>query len=318
MGAIAPTSRHHPSLAAVREVAERQHGLVTRAQLETAGLSAEAIKHRVRNGRLHRIWLGVYAVGRPTLTREGRWLAAVLACGDGAALSYLCAAALWQIWERAVPTRPQISVPTQGGRRGPRGIEIHRTAFGPDDVTARLAIPVTGLARTILDLAAAVNARQLRSVMRQAERLHRFDLAALREASYGAPQSSRKHARLRHALALYVPGAALTEADVEMAFLELCARHGLPAPECQVPIGRWRVDFLWRDLGLVVEIDDRQSHDGYVAFRDDRVRDRAMKAMGLEVMRFTRAEVLNTPAAVARELVRAHAALTDSIGFRAL
>src|SRR5262245_19972119 len=227
MGAIAPTIRHHTSLAAVLAIAQRQHGVVTRAQLLAAGLSPEAIKHRLRIGRLHRIWPGVFAIGRPGLTREGRWLAAVLACGDGAVLSYLCAGALWGIWERAVPSTPQVSVPTASGRRGPRGIELHRTALEATDVTVRAGIPVTTLARTILDLAAVLDAKALRSVLRQAERVHRLDLAALRASLDTAPPSSNKHARLRRALDTYVPGAAQTEGDAEMAFLELCARHGL-------------------------------------------------------------------------------------------
>ena len=87
-----------------------------------------------------------------------------------------------------------------------------------------------------------------------------------------------------------------------MGFLVLCDKHGVPRPRAQVPIGAYRADFLWPDLNLVVEIDDRQSHDGYVAFHDDRVRDRAMKAAGLEVLRFTRNEVMRTPAGVALEV----------------
>jgi very-short-patch-repair endonuclease len=267
-------------------------------------LTADAITHQLRSGRLHRVWPGVYAVGRPTLTREARWLAAVLACGPGAALARLCAGALWEIWERAVPARPQVCVPTGSGRRGPRGIEIHRTALDRAEVTERYGIPVTSLPRTLLDLAGVLDARRLRSTIRQAERVHRLDLRTLRR-SVEAPRNSVKHARLRRALDAYVPGAASTEADAEMAFLELCSRRRLPAPECQVPIGHWRADFVWRDVALVVEIDDRQSHDGYVAFQDDRVRDRAMKALGLEVLRFTRREVLSTPAAVGREVADA-------------
>ncbi len=90
-----------------------------------------------------------------------------------------------------------------------------------------------------------------------------------------------------------------------MAFLELCDRHGIRRPQAQVPVGRYRADLLWRDLRLVVEIDDRHSHDGYVAFLEDRVRDRAMKAAGWEVLRFTRTEILRTPKIVARDLVAA-------------
>jgi hypothetical protein len=172
----------------------------------------------------------------------------VLACGPGAALARLCAGALWEIWERAVPARPQVCVPTGSGRRGPRGIEIHRTALDRAEVTERYGIPVTSLPRTLLDLAGVLDARRLRSTIRQAERVHRLDLRTLRR-SVEAPRNSVKHARLRRALDAYVPGAASTEADAEMAFLELCSRRRLPAPECQVPIGRWRADLVWARRG---------------------------------------------------------------------
>jgi len=301
---MAPTDRHR--FEKVLAVADRRHGVVTRDQLFAAGLTADAIAHLLRTGHLHRVWPSVYAVGRPTLTREGRWLAAVLACGRGAALGLLCAGALWEIWERAVPARPQVCVPTRGGRRGRRGIDVYRTALDRAEVTTRYGIPVTSLPRTLLDLAGVLDARRLRAAVRQAERVHRLDLRPLRR-SIEEPRKSVKHARLRRVLDAYVPGAASTEADAEMVFLEMCSRRGLPGPECQVPIGRWRADFIWRDVALVVEIDDRQSHDGYVAFQEDRVRDRAMKARGLEVLRFTRREVLSTPGTVGREVADARA-----------
>src|SRR4051812_3807674 len=78
-------------------LARRQHGVITRAQLLTGGVSAEGIKHRVAKGRLHPVRRGVYAVGRPQLTRQGNWMAAVLAAGPGAALSHFAAGALWEI-----------------------------------------------------------------------------------------------------------------------------------------------------------------------------------------------------------------------------
>jgi very-short-patch-repair endonuclease len=308
-------NRHRPSLGTVIALAERQHGVVTRAQLLAAGLSSRAIEHRLKTGRLHSVHRAVFAVGRPALTREGLWLAAVLACGEGAALSYLHAGALWGIWERGLPSRPHVSVPSAHGRRGPRGVQLHRTAIRAGELTVRDSIPVTVLERTLADLAGILTAKRLKSALRQAERLHRLDLSALRASLDASPSergeahapspSSMKHARLRRALDTYVPGAANTEADVEMAFLELCVQYALPSPRTQEPVGPYRADFMWRELGLVVEIDDRQSHDGYVAFHQDRVRDRTMKAAGLEVLRFTRVEVLTSSAAVAREVAEA-------------
>jgi hypothetical protein len=69
-------------------LAERQHGVVTRGQLLERGFSAQSVKHRITNGRLHPVWRGVYALGRPQLTRYGRWMAAVLSCGPEAVLSH--------------------------------------------------------------------------------------------------------------------------------------------------------------------------------------------------------------------------------------
>lgn len=295
----------------VWDVARAQHGLVTRGQLHGLGFTRSAISHRLQTRRLWRVHPSVYAVGRPELSREGRWLAAVLACGPGAALSHLCAACLWEIREQAPPVRPQVSVPTPGGRPGPRGIDLRRAAtLRAEDVTARSAVPVTTLPRTLVDLAGVLDARRLKSAVRQAERVHKLDLVRLRVSLDDAPQNSHRHARLRRLLGDYVPRSGWTESDIEANFLELCARHGLPRPETQAPIGPYRADFLWRDLRLVVEIDGRETHGGFVAFREDRVRDRAMKAGGFEVLRFAATEVAGEPSKVVREVAAAMARLT--------
>jgi very-short-patch-repair endonuclease len=183
----------------------------------------------------------------------------------------------------------------------PAGVHVHRAAtLQANDVTTRNAIPVTTLQRTLIDLAAVLDEKLLKSALRQSERVHTLDLAQVRVSLDDHPRSSPRPALLRRLLDAYVPGN--TENDLEAAFLELCAKHGLPTPETQVPIGPHRVDFLWRDLHLVVETDGRDTHDGFVAFRDDRVRDRALQAAGFDVLRFTGAEVFREPAAVAREL----------------
>ena len=99
-------------------MAAEQHGVVTRAQLLGLGLTSDAIDHRLRKGRLHRVHRGVYAVGRPQLTRHGVLLAAVLSCGPGAALSHAAAAELWGIRRR-------------GADRGDRARRGHAPAAGP-------------------------------------------------------------------------------------------------------------------------------------------------------------------------------------------
>jgi hypothetical protein len=285
------------------DIARVQHDVLSRHQLRELGFTHSDIAHREREGRLWRRYRDVFAVGRAQLTREGEWMAAVLACGDGAALSHMSAAELWGIWEGVRPRWPHVSVAGRAGRKRRRGIVVHRPAsLGPNDLTERDAIVVTTLERTLIDLAARLDRKGLRRILRQAERLHKLDLSRLRFSLDAQPKTAVGVARLKRALHVYVPETAGTEGEPEAAFLELCAAHGLPLPETQVRVGRYRVDFLWRDLGLVVEIDDRASHDGYVAFHDDRVRDRAMKAMGLDVLRFTSNEVTREPAKVAREL----------------
>ena len=136
----------------VARIASKQHDVVSIAQLLAAGLTRPGVKRRVRAGRLHRVLRGVYAVGTPALTREGRWMAAVLACADGAVLSHESAAPLWSI----SPTSPpwaHVTVPGNGGRRRRKGIVLHRsTTLTPADVTRRKGIPVTTHARTMRDL----------------------------------------------------------------------------------------------------------------------------------------------------------------------
>jgi hypothetical protein len=83
--------------ALIARIAARQHGVVSSAQLQSAGMSPSAIDRRVHAARLHRIHRGVYAVGHRRLSDEGRWMAAVLACGEGAVVSHLSAAELWGI-----------------------------------------------------------------------------------------------------------------------------------------------------------------------------------------------------------------------------
>lgn len=160
---------------------------------------------------------------------------------------------------------------------------------------------MTTLARTILDVAPGLGDRALRSVLREAEYRHRLDLGLLRRSLDGTGTSS-KHGRLRRALDVWTPGIGKTESELEAEFLALCARRRLPLPEVQQRIGRYRADFVWPDRALVVETDGYEAHQGRVAFGDDRAKDRALRATGYAVLRFTWGEVVSAPDAVVREL----------------
>lgn len=285
-------------------LAARQHGVVSRRQLEGAGLTRSAVAHRLRTRRLWLLHRGVYAVGRRQLSDEGAWIAAVMACGPTAVLSHGSAAALWDLCAERRGALRHVSVPSQSGRSAARSgsIELHRSAtLRSDDVSCRRGVPVTTLGRTLLDVAPGLGDRALRSLLREAEYRYRLDLGVLRRSLDGTGRST-KHGRLRRALDVWVPGIGRSESELELEFLTLCAHWKLPLPEVQVRLGRHRADFAWRERALVVETDGYEAHRGRVAFGADRAKDRALRAAGYEVLRFTWGEVVGAPARVAREL----------------
>jgi predicted transcriptional regulator of viral defense system len=162
----------------VAAIAGRQHGVVARSQLLAMGLGRGAISHRLAAGRLHRIHGGVYAVGHSVLTGRGRWTAAVLACGSDALLSHRSAAALWGIGFGASP-RIDVTV-ARRSRRGRPGIAVHQVrGLTPDERDRRDGIPVTSVARTMLDIAEVLPARQLERAFEEADRLQLLDLRAI-------------------------------------------------------------------------------------------------------------------------------------------
>jgi len=279
-----------PDHAAAR-VAAAQYGLVTRAQLLDLGLKRGAVARRLQAGRLHRVHEGVYAVGHQAPRREARWLAAVLACGEGAALSHRSAATLWAIREGEGP-RPDVSIPARSGRRQP-AIAVHRVGLEPRDVTRHRAIPVTSVARTLVDLAHEVEHAQLVRALREAQFRKLFDLAATREALARRPSRS---------LRLLLDDLVVTQTRIEDRLLEICDRRGIPRPATQRPIAGRRVDFVWEEARLVVETDGWEAHGTRDAFQVDRAATNALQLAGYTVLRFTHADLVRRPARVAREI----------------
>ena len=164
---------------ALAAIAGGQHGLVRVEQLHAAGLDNSAIRKRAERSVLHRRYRGVYSVGHAVLSREGEWLAAVLAAGEGAALSLLSAAELWQIRRYRAPLIDVVS--TRQRRLGP-GVRLHRTRhLDPRDVTVYRGIPVTTVARTLVDLSDLLDALELANVIHEADFRGRFSLAATRQ-----------------------------------------------------------------------------------------------------------------------------------------
>ena len=214
----------------------------------------------------------MFAVGHPSLSREGEWLAGVLACGEAAVLSHRSAAELWGFWRRHWP---RVDVTTTTNRRPRRGIDLHRTRR-PPEATAKRGIPTTTPARTLTDLAEVTTDTDFRRALREARTL------SLIAHDWEPDQIN---GRRRAATTRAKPGR--TKSDLELLFLNLCQDHGINPPEVNAWIHGLEVDFLWRDHNLVVEVDSWKYHRGPEAFERDRERDRTLVAAGLRVLRFT-------------------------------
>ena len=283
---------------ALSGLADRQHGVVSLSQLQFLGLSAAGVRSRVRSGRLHRKHRGVYAVGRARLTRDGNWMAAVLAYGPRAVLSHRSAAALWGLRPDNRATI-DITVPATSARSRP-GITAHASiTLSPADVTIRDGIPCTTVARTLLDLADEVDRRALERAVEQSEILQLFDLRAV-HAVLDAANGRRGAGALREVLAILEPVTGLPESANEERFLALCRAAGLPRPEAGVwltlPRGdRIRFDFFWRSAGVAIECDSWEFHGTRQAFERDRARDADAAALGIQTIRFTWRHLTHEP-----------------------
>ena len=276
---------------------------MSRKQLLACGLSGDQIKYRTAAGRLRPVHRGVYAVGHDRLRREGRFLAAVFACGDGAVLSHLSAAVHWGLLGTE---QAKIDVTARRGRRGVPGVRLHRPrSLDARDSTTHEGMPITGLARTLLDLAATLPAHRLERALAQAERLRIYDHRAITDV-IARTNGHRGRAILARATALE---PMLTRSELEALFQKLVRRAGLPEPlsnhDIEVPDhGREEVDFYWPAHRLVVETDGWETHGTRAAFQADRRKDAALTAAGYTVMRFTYDDVTLEGATVVRRLRR--------------
>ncbi len=290
-----------PIDARVGALADRQHGVVTRADLRRLGVGDNAIDARVKSGRLWRIHRGVYAVGRPTLTFHGRLMAAVLSCGPDAAVSHYAAGALLGLLKERGP-RIDVTVPGSGGRRRRGALIIHRGALPDADVTTVDGISVTSPARTVLDLAGFLPRRRLERVIDEAEYL-RLDLSGL-----GPRRGRTGSAMLKSVLAEHQPGTTRTRSELEERMLSLLRGFGLPIPDMNVQIEGYEADFVWRERRLIVETDGWRAHGTRHAFERDRRRDTDLVAAGWRVLRVSYKRLEREPAWVARRLAAALAA----------
>jgi hypothetical protein len=257
---------------ALAALAERQHGVIAARQLIALGFGRRAIENRVRAGQLHVWYRGVYAVGHRALTREGRWLAAVLAVGPGAVLSHRTAAALWGIRPTA-RARIEVTVPVK--RRSVGDIQLHHARLAADEVTAVDDIPVTTAARTLVDLAAVLRPREVVKAAEQTEILR-----------LPFPDLERYRGR-RGVKSLPRDEPPPTRSELEARFIAFLNANDLPRPLVNARIQGVEADFAWPNVKAMVELDGFATHGTRRAFERDRARDRALQAAGWRVVRVT-------------------------------
>jgi very-short-patch-repair endonuclease len=293
----------------IAALAATQHGLVTRAQLLRAGVPPERVRWRVRVRRLLPVYRGVYRVG-PVVAPRAPELAAVLACGPGAAISHMSAAAMWSL-SAAENARADVHVTQmQHGRgRWQRGICLHRVRKLPrDEITAIDSVPVTTIARTILDVAGTASRSELERMIALAEREHDVARAVLIALVDRYP--TRRGARTLRALLGAPEDAALTRSQAEERLLRLLRRAQLPPPQVNARVVGIEVDFFWRAERLIVEVDGFAFHSSRSTFESDRRRDTMLLARGYRVLRLTWRQISNEPEAT---LVRIGQALVHPL-----
>lgn len=285
---------------ALAALAGRQQGVVSRSQLEALGLSRSAIGHRLAQERLHRVHLGVYAVGHARLSPAGHRWAAVLAGGDGAVGSHQTAAAQWDV--RSLRGGAQhVTVLPGNGSRSRRGLRVHRTKLTEEDVTERDGLRVTTLARTLVDLGDVVPAEHVRRAFIRSEQLRLIDMTEVDQALQRAGRR-RGAAILRGLLRAYDPRWQATRSGIEVRMLDIVRDHALPQPEVNAWIaGRWEADLLWNAERLVVEVDGGVVHGTPSAHSRDAARDRALRRLGYRVLHIAERD-LDAPDRVARRV----------------
>jgi hypothetical protein len=269
--------------------------VVTRSQLLDAGINPGEIKRRLRTGSLLREHRGVYRVGHRAPSTEACYLAAVLACGEGARLSGAPAAHLLRLLNADAPA-PEVITPTERHvpgitTRRSRGLDVR------DGMTWR-GIAVTSVPRTLVDLAAVLGVDDLARACHEAGVRHGATPADV-EAVLVRRRNTRGAKKLREILR---GDAHVTLSALERKFLERLRGAGLPMPHTNRPADGRRVDCRWPDHRLTVELDSYHYHGSRYAWERDRRREREAYARGDEFRRYTHGDVFDAPAPMLAEL----------------
>ena len=307
-GAFEPSGLPDIDLA---DVATFQDGIIGHAQLVGLGFTRREIQRRLEAARLHRIHCGVYAVGHRALSLQGRWRAAVLACGPDALLSHRDSAQLRGLI-RSGRSRIEVTVPSDRSRRV-AGVQVYVSRrLVPQDRSVCDGIACTSVALTLLNIAAVDSRRRLERTCDEAEVQRFFDLTAIEEL-LGRSRGCRGADRLRSVLDEHAMGTTLTRSELEELMLALCREAAVAPPIVNEHViggsgHGYSVDFLWPEQRLIVETDGLAFHSSRSAIERDRRRDADLVRVGYRVLRVTWSQIEHAPREVVLML---RAALAD-------
>lgn len=281
-------------------MATRQHGVVSYRQLRTIGYSEKLIKAEVTRGRLRQLHRRVYAVGHEALTWEG-WCVAAVAANAPCVASHWSAAWVWGLTRSQPSGKFHVSATVR--RHAKKDFYVHFARLAEEDMTECEGIPVTSVARTVLDLAALDPTRTAKDLKR-CEDLELLDLREF-EALLARTAGHKGHSTLAREVGLYRPDPSVTRSELERRFRGLVRRSGLPEPAMNYVVGGYELDCWWEDAGLAVELDTYGTHGSRLSFEEDRKRQRVLGLLGVRLERVTDRQLASEP----DEVLRAVAAL---------
>jgi hypothetical protein len=292
------------------DLASKQFGIVTRADLATTEVSWKWLRGRLATGEWNRVHRGVFRLGcnRPTL--EEREFAALVAAGEGAVLSHTSAARRLGL---AVPKDEkdesvQVTIP-ESRKAKVRGARVWRSrSLSPRDVTTHRHLRMTNLARTMIDLASVLDDGSLRACFDSAVRQDKANATWISRMLNRHGPGRRGVGRLRALVEEYRQGDEVPDSVLESLGVELARATGRkPKLHWDVVEGGRHlaeVDLAWPELRLCVEFDGWKTHGTRAAFVRDRARDRALFPLGWTVLRYTWQDVMNDPDAIVDQLAR--------------
>jgi very-short-patch-repair endonuclease len=275
------------------KLATRQRGVVSAQQLRKLGYSRNSVARAAKAGRLYRVHRGVYAVGHRRLDWHGHCMAAVLGCAPAVA-GYSSAAYIWGFLRRS-PSRIHLVAPTE--RHHKPWCTVHCARLLDADITIHDDIPVTTVARTLLDQAATLSDERVGRMLERAEELELFDLRAI-DALLARAGKHPGIGRLRRMLSIYKDDPAFVRSRLERRFLTLVRKSGLPIPATNLNVDGYELDAYWEAERFAVELDVFETHGTRAAFERDRLRQEELKLLGIEMIRVTGSRLDRAPRVV--------------------